>query len=262
MTEIKTGFIGKLNMVHDKVRNPYDLQGQIVVVTEVKGDSYSILNESLNCILQIQDFEVKSTRLKPELREGLKTLFKHYSNLKKIQQQIQELNVEARNTQILLYKEQEKMQVQSSTVTTGNIGKIIPSIYSTKFEKDEITISIGFEQCIDKYVRENDYSFIMNEYDNTLEIYSVDAAIKEVGLDIKRFASNVNAIKEAAKNSKGIKFLGISDNVWIGDKNTLHVSKLINFSIKRSVTTENLKDAFEPINKQIEIMDNHFISAY
>ena len=81
-------------------------------------------------------------------------------------------------------------------------------------------------------------------------------------LDLKRFTTNVNTIKEAAKNSKGIKFLGITDDVWIGDKNTLYVAKLFTFSIKRSLTLDDVKSVFEPINKQIEIMDKHLGNKY
>lgn len=266
MTEIKAGFIGKLNMLHEEAKNwfysHYDLQGQIVIVTDVKEDSFSILNESFNCVLQKQDFVVKSTRLKPELREGLKVLYNHFSKIQKIKREIEQLNVEARNIQNEMLKEQEKMQAHVSTLTSNNISKIIPNIYSKKVEKDELKITIGFEQRLDKYVREDDYPFIYLEYDNTLHIDSVEQAIKEVGLDIKRFTANVNAIKDAAKNSKGIKFLGITDDVWIGDKNTLYVAKLFTFSIKRSLTLEDVKSVFEPINNHIEIMDNYFQNKY
>ena len=185
MTEIKAGFIGKLNMLHEEAKNwfysHYDLQGQIVIVTDVKEDSFSILNESFNCVLQKQDFEVKSTRLKPELREGLKTLYKHFSKIQKIKQEIEQLNVEVRNTQIELNEEQEKMQAHVSILTLNNIGRIIPNIYSEKAEKDEMKITIGIEQRLDKYLREDDYSFVYLEYDNTLHINSVEDAIKELG---------------------------------------------------------------------------------
>lgn len=263
-------------------------EGQIVKVTEVKSDYYEIQNtkgqifviigllkvtnrvklmnqnSKFPLIIDLDLLIFGSCRLKPELRNGLMELYKSSKKCEKLEEEIQRLNSELQMQRRGMWETQNGMVEEFSTISSDTISNITNSeTFFTETSDMTIKFGIGFGVELDKWVNPDDYSYLYREYDSSIGIHYEDKeGMKKDYLNIKPYENIVNKLKEETKAVKGVKFTGISDNISIGDKDTLHASKIFAFECNKDVLISDLKPLFSKIDNHIKKIESNFQDKY
>ncbi|PLS19207.1 hypothetical protein CVD28_02010 [Bacillus sp. M6-12] len=260
---IKKGTIAKVAVLNSEVKqwgfNLKDLEGQIMVIEDMNETEVVLLNQDYNVKVKLADISLGSARLNSDVRTKLKELYNTKIEMEKVKKQIKELENKTWELRKGFENQESELRDLISTVNNNNVTRITTTNYYTVGNHDKhVELGIGFEQCIAKWINENKFSFIMQEYDNSLHIYDSKQAVKQCALNISAYATVVEAIKTLTKSMKGLKLKGIEDKVSIGDKNTLYAGKIFVFEIKKGLLLSELKEVFAKIDKEIAKISRHF----
>lgn len=266
---IKKGTIVKVTVLNSNAKslgfNLKDLEGQIMVVEDFKEKENEVvlLNQDYKIKVKAEDVSLGSARLNPEVRTKLKELYNTKVEMEKIKKQIKEFENKSWDLRKGYENQESELRDIISTVNSQNVNRITTTeSFSVANCEKHIELGIGFSQCIAKWINTNQYSFVMEEYDDSLHMYDHKEAVKQCGLNISAYSTIIENIKTIAKSMKGLKLKEIKDDVSIGDKNTLYAGKIFVFEIKKGLLLSDLKDVFMQIDKEIALISRHFPDKY
>lgn len=235
-----------------------EINNHVMVVVEIneKKNVVTMINEHVSVEADLSEVQLTSTKIKPELRQGLKELYQLYTKKKKIEDQLKKLESERLSLSHEMSEKRKDLLKYSPVITLKTIENIIESrwFYSKDGEKF-ITVGIGFDIPIEKYANPESYGFLMREYDNTIHIWDKKQAIKECKINIDHCRDEVNQIKSIANSKKLCKLTAIKDDVYLGDKDWLITAKIFEIEIAKNANLEQLEAVLKQIVKLIQTIE-------
>lgn len=225
-------------------KEQYDItkQEMVGIVVEIGKHSDSVgyykFIATNGVIGKVHTDEVKQTssvRLSKEVRGALKQLYKQFIEKEKLQQEIKKMESDLRDKRNEFDTHLDVLKKLSGEFQVQDIAKEFRSIRSYSTNPDKRTFSFYVEKDIARYANSDGYDFLSEEYDGTVYIDDHEGCIKRYGLTISK--SEIETLKKQLKHTT---LDGVRDGCEVGDKRTVSVNKIFDFTIKKGVKYEDM----------------------